>query len=509
MRKATRLVALLSTLLIAATTLAACGGSSSGGGTDKDTLAVAVAVPLHTFDPVQMNCGAGRLYCQAVYDTLLHPGADGTPEPGMAASFEYDEALTTLTLELRQGITFSDGTHFDAMAAKAAIDWFKKSDGQNAAQADSIREVVAQGADRLVIRLKERDPGLLLSLTENLGMMAPLTALKSPGIAKTPVGSGPYLYNGDASQSGTAVFDRNEDYWDKKSYPFDHLELVQLADPNTLLNALKVGQIDAATLTGKPIESARKAGLTIRESAGNWLGLVIADRAGTEIPALGEVKVRQAINMALDRDLFVEELAPDGTSKTTQIFAPGSAVYDDRLDDVYEQDVARAKQLMSEAGYAGGFAVTMPDLTAFTGNPALPTALEQQLGELNIKVTWKKVPVVEILDAMRTGEFPMFFMSLGTRAPWQNIQLQLLPSSPFNPFKSHDPELDELLAAAKQLAPGPEQDEAFRAVNTWLVDNAWFAPAFAAASSTASTASVKIEPQVQGLDLVRFKPAGR
>lgn len=505
MRKPTKLVCLLSAAVLGAAALAGCGGSSEGDSASKDTLTLATSTPLTTFDPTQMDCGSGRLYCQAAYDTLLHPGADGSPEPGMATSFSFDGTRTELTLELRRGITFSDGASFDAKAAKTVIDWFRKTDGPRSNTADTIENVEVLSADRLVVRLKEPDPALLVNLTENLGMMASPAALSAEGLKKAPVSSGPYVYNASKSQTGTTVFDRNDDYWDKKAYPFDHVKLVQLADPNTLLNALKVGQIDAAGILSQQLKAVRNAGFEVRESAGSWYGLILADRAGKVLPALGDVRVRQAINLAVDRKVFTEELLPGGSTLTTQIFAPGGAVYDEELDKQYDRDVTKAKDLMAAAGYADGFTAEMPDLSQFVGSPALNTAITQQLGSIGIEVVWKKIPVMQLLSSMQDGQFPMFFMSLGSKSPWQDIQLSVLPKATFNPYRSEDPALTPLLATAKKEAPGKAQDEAFRAIDAWLVENAWFAPMFASSTNWATVDGITVEPQVQGIDLVRFQ----
>lgn len=505
MHKPMKLACLLAATVTTASALAACGGTSGGGGSTDDTLSVGLQSPLLTFDPTKMDCATSRLYCQAAYDTLVHLSADGEPEPGMAESFEYDAKGTALTLTLRKGITFTDGTAFDATTAKAALDWFIKNGGPNAAMSASITQVLADG-DNLVIALSEPDPALLGNLASNLGMMASPEALKSSSIGTEPAGSGPYVYNKARSQTGSTYFDRNDDYWDTAAYPFAHLELVQLSDPNTVLNALKVGQIDAATVGARELPAAKEAGLSVMESAGSWTGLVLADRDGKVQPALGEVEVRQAINLALDRDFYITELVPTGAVATDQIFAPGGPAYDEALDAQFDHDVDKAKALMSEAGYADGFSVTMPDLSQFVGGPAPNAALEQMLGAINIKVTWEKVPVIELLGAMQGGKFAMFMMALPTQSPWQDIQAAVLPEAAFNAFHNADPALDRLLSAARNATPGAEQDAAYKAINTWLVDNAWFAPLINSSTPFVSVEGVTIEPQVQGVDLARYQP---
>lgn len=502
-----RVAALLATLT-GVTTLAACGGSTAGGEA-KDTVVIATSTPVTSFDPTKMNCGAGHLYCQAVYDTLLHQSAEGTPEPGMATAFAYDKSRKRLTLTLRKGITFSDGATFDAKAAKSDLDWFMTAGGPSAVMAANIKSVSAQGSDRVLIDLKQPDPALLVNLSSNLGMMASPAALKTEAIASKPVGSGPYVFNASQSQTSTAIFDRNASYWDKKAYPFDHVKIVQLADPNTVLNALKVGQVDAAGVIPSQLKAVKDAGLSVMESAGNWNGLIIADRAGKTLPALGNVDVRRAINLAVDRDLFTNKLVPEGSTWSDQIFAPGGQAYDASLNDMYKLDVAKAQQLMASAGYAQGFSVTMPDLSQFVGSPALNTAITQELGAINIQVTWKKVPVMDLLNSMQAGDYPMFFMALGTKSPWEDIENSVLPGASFNPFHSSAPALEALLAKAQTAALGSAQDAAFKAVNTWLVENAWFAPIFASSNTVAFGPGVTVQQQTQGVDLVRFQPSGK
>ncbi|OLT11189.1 hypothetical protein BJF79_04700 [Actinomadura sp. CNU-125] len=169
--------------------------------------------------------------------------------------------------------------------------------------------------------------------------------------------------------------------------------------------------------------------------------------------------------------------------------------------------MAKAKKLMAEAGHPDGFSVTMPDLTSFAGTPALNTAVEKQLGAIGVKVKWEKVPPQEVLGAMQSGEYPMFFTSMPSKKPWQDIQLSVLRSAAWNPFQTSDPELTELVRAARYADPGPARDAAFKAVNRWLVANAWYAPIMAPVQAWASGSGVRIERQSQGSppDLVRFQ----
>lgn len=502
-----RIFTVATAVAMAITALAGCGQSTQGGVSD-DTLTLATASPLGSFDPVKFDVGPGKPYWQAVYDTLLRQDANRNVIPGMASAFGYDSAHTTLTLDLRKDLRFSDGAAFDANAAKANLARFTSTPGPNSATGEAITGIDAVRPDQLVLHLSAPDPALLPNLASALGTMVSPDALSKGGFDQVPVGSGPYLYDSAGSQPGTTVFRRNSAYPDGSQYPFDRLELVAISDPNTIRNGLTTGRLDAGSFVATDASKLQAAGLSTVQVANAWNGLILADRAGTIQPALGKPEVRQAINMVVDRDLF-RTLAPGNPPATTQIFAPGSGAYDEQLNAAYPHDVTKAKELMARAGYPGGFAVTMPDMTSFTGSPALNTALDMQLGAIGITVTWEKVPPTQLLTSMTSGRFPMFFMSLGMKSPWEDLQLSVLPAAAWNPFHVSEPELAALISAAQHAEPGTAQDAAFRAVNRQLVQSAWFAPIFGAETVWASVAGVKIERQERGYpDLVRFQRAG-
>ncbi|WP_158642444.1 ABC transporter substrate-binding protein [Actinomadura sp. WAC 06369] len=506
-----RILAVGGAAVLCAATLTGCRQSSTAGGNGDGTLTVAVPIATSSFDPARLDTAFGQLYWQAVYDTLIRLDAERRPVPGLATSFRYNDDQTELTLDLRRGVTFSDGGAFDAAAAKTNLDRFRKTGGPNKAMAASIERVEAAAPDRLVLHLSEPDPALLSNLASPLGAMVSPRSLESGTVAKEPVGSGPYVYDAAGAQAGTAAYTRNSSYWGKQDFPFDRLEIVTLSDPNTVLNGLKAGQLDAAPVMAAQIKSVKAQGMSVVTSKTGWKGLILADREGKTLPPLGKAEVRQAINLALDRDLFATTLIPGGTTKTDQIFSSGSGAYDPALDDMYRKDVAEAKKLMAEAGHPDGFSVTMPDLTAFAGTPSLNTAIDQQLGAIGIKVKWDKVPPQRLLTAMRRGEYPMFFTSLASKTPWEDIQLSVLPSATWNPFHTTDPELSELIRAARDASPGAAQDAAFKAVNRWLVANAWYAPIMAPDQAWASVPGLRIERQSQGAspDLVRFQRSAR
>src|SRR5690606_17813898 len=111
---------------------------------------------------------------------------------------------------------------------------------------------------------------------------------------------------------------------------------------------------------------------------GTWTGMYLNDRAGEMVPALGDVRVRRAMNMVFDREAIAAHLYAGEATATAQIFNPGSSAYDASLDGAYPFDVNEARRLMEEAGYADGFGIEVPSVSGDSAfyNPLII----QQLG---------------------------------------------------------------------------------------------------------------------------------
>ena len=142
------------------------------------------------------SSGPADNYYQAVYDRLMHLDADGKPSPGLATEWSYDETGLRLSLTLRDGVTFTDGTAFDADAVKANLEKAKASSGEAGSALRAVDHVEVVDATHADIVLSRPDPGLVDALARSSGFMASPTALASPDLATAPVGSGPYVLDG-------------------------------------------------------------------------------------------------------------------------------------------------------------------------------------------------------------------------------------------------------------------------------------------------------------------------
>jgi len=372
----------------------------------------------------------------------------------------------------------------------------------------AIQEVVVVDPATVELRLSEANPALPRYLALTAGMMVSPAVLGDDSLATTPVGSGPYVLSEDDTVSGSKyVYTRNPDYWAADSYPYDEINLSSVVEVTARLNAARTGQADVAQITPKTMAEAEGAGLDITHfSSGDIMQLVLIDRGGQLAPALADPRVRQAINMAIDRESVVSTVYDGLGQQTTQLFNPASDAWVDELADRYPYDPAAARQLLAEAGYADGFTLNIPE---FTGIADLFAIVAQQLGEVGITVESTKVPDAQSNTEMRSGKYPAVLQQLQSNDPWQAIQLMVMPQSAWNPLGHQDPALDELVAAA-QSATGEARTAAYQEVNRYLVEQGWSAPLAVAETVFASSDDVTITPYTYSVipPIEAYAPAG-
>jgi len=503
-------IAAVTVAAMASVALSGCTGGGStapGGGAAPLSLSVGSLSDNNSWDLADLEIGNRTAYWQPIYDTLLVMSPGGEIEPNLATSWSYNDDNTVLTLQLREGVTFTDGAPFNGDAVKASIDHLREGTGQNNFMAADVEEVEVISDTEVALHLAQPNPALISYLTWVGGAMASPDAIEAGTLAEDPVGSGPYVLDQDASTPGsTYVYERNDDYWNQEAFPYDEFTIQVLTDPTARVNAVKSGQVDGALIVQQDAKDAESAGLTLNTLPINWSGLLIGDRDGEITPALGDVRVRQAINMALDRPALVDALMMGYGEPTDQVFNTGSEAFDESLEGYYAYDPDKAKALLAEAGYPDGFEVVMP-LTP--GGETGFALYQQQLADIGITVKSDLVAANEVITKYLSGEYSMFIMNLSSASAWQDIETWILPDAPWNMFDVEDPELTKLIDAAQNLVDDADRAAAFQKVGAWLVENAWFAPTLRPQNVFVSRDTIDVQMQAQNSvpSLRNFAPA--
>lgn len=482
----------------------ACGGDDekSDDAASTQQLVLGNNGDLLSWDPGEMKEGAVIHYAEAIYDPLLRKTAESGIEGNLATEYEYNDDLTALTLTLRDDVTFSDGTAFDGEAVKVNLEARKTGAGSASEAAKVIEGIDVTDATHVTLNLSEPSPGLLSGLATYLGFMVSPQTISKGDLEINPVGSGPYVL--DSSDSGVSyTFTAREDYWNREAFPFDSIEIRPYEEFTARYNALSTGQIQFMYGTSDMVPQAETDGLTVQSVPGEWQGIILQDRAGEVSEALGDVRVRQAINYALDREAILEAHYSGRGQVTTQTFNPASQAWVEELNTRYPYDPAKAKELLTDAGYADGFTLKTSYSEGFM-SPLVPI-VQQYLSDVGI--TMDLVPVNGFaaggLETLKSQ--PAFMLSFSTNIPaWTDILNKLTTDALWNHFGYTDETVTRLMEEIPQNQ-GDEQTALYQELNTHLVEDAWFAPIVLQDNIYLSSPEIKVTmQQAQLVPSLRF-----
>lgn len=378
---------------------------------DANTLRLARSGDALTLDPHSQNEGPTHNLNHQIYEPLVRRHIDGSLIPTLATSWKITDDPTVWEFKLRPNVKFHDGTPFTAedvvfSLKRAAL---PASDHKGLLTAvDTVTKV-----DDLTVHVKTKGPNPLLpqNLT-NLFIMSKAWSEKNKVEApqnfankeetfavRNTNGTGAYQLVSREPDVKT-VLKRNDNYWGKGTYPLEVSELVYtvIKSAPTRVAALLSGEVDL--VQDMPVQDiARVAGtqgLRVNSGPENrsiFLGLNIGDPELKFSDVKGknpfaDKKVRQAMNMIIDREAIKKVVMADQAIPAGSIIPPFVNGYTKELDAIPPRDVAKAKALMTEAGYPNGFGVTLhcPN-DRYLNDEKICQAVVGMLGQIGIKVT--------------------------------------------------------------------------------------------------------------------------
>ena len=403
---------------VAATALVAVGFSGTiapAQAATKTTLTIGYDSDPATsgYDPALYSAGQ-RLFMESLYDSLFYPDGKGGVTPGLAQSYTQSADKTSITLTIRKGVKFSDGSVLDAATVKSNLDRVFTDTKTNytslqifvAKGSAEIKSVTTSGDD-VTINFAAAQANAPTLFTGEAGMIvAKAQAAVSNSLVLSPDGSGPYtLTAGGTIKGNTYKLAKNNSYWNSKAYPAKTLTFKVLANPQARANALATGQVDVAiAVAGSTVDflNTRKAGLV---SLGGYISMLVFWNGGQNPPGpkplVGDKNVRLALSYATDRAALVTALNK-GDRATANYIPKGQAGFDPSLDSGYAYNPTKAKSLLAAAG------VTNLTLETVYGDPTQAPLFQA------ITDQWAKVGVtLKAHLAANTGEL---FGAVGTEA---------------------------------------------------------------------------------------------
>jgi peptide/nickel transport system substrate-binding protein/glutathione transport system substrate-binding protein len=319
-----------------------------------------LAIP---YNPAALDPMTGRnlpdfdtLY--AVFDALI----DFEPKtlelkPGLAKSWSFSTP-TTLVLDLVDGVTFHDGTPFNAEAVKFNLERYK-NDARSNVKADiaSVDSVEVTGKSQVTLKLNRPNAGLPNILTNRIGLIVSPKSVQDKGgnVDRAPVGTGPFKFVSWEDNNSIALV-RNENYW-KPGLPYlDRIDIKIINELNTAVRAVVAGEADLAI----NLQAPQKA---IADRSPNVVGTAAPSLVlyGAFInygrPPLDDLRVRQALNYAINRD-EINKIAAVGLGQVSSAILPKEHwACDPATQNFYAYDPDKAKKLLAEAGHPNGLEI--------------------------------------------------------------------------------------------------------------------------------------------------------
>ncbi|OGO17733.1 MAG: hypothetical protein A2Z02_00060 [Chloroflexi bacterium RBG_16_48_7] len=372
-------------------------------------------------------------YCTSrqCVEALVRYDNQGKEIPWLAESWNIDASAKTITLKLKKGVKFHDGTDFNAAAVKWNLEKYRDF-GRPEINKGTVFEVVDDYTVKVTMPAWDNTQfGFITSMASGGNMVSPAAWQKAPGAANdkdrddwmsnNPVGTGPFKFVSWAKTT-KQVYTKNPDYYIKGKPYLDGIQWDIIADQLVASAAMQAKEVDVIFYvlpnTAKDLEAAGFQLLPIKDG---WIlcKSIIPDSANPKSP-FANVKVRQAISYAIDNKAIADSLyLGKYAAPVQQIASPKSDLNAPDFKG-YPYDPAKAKQLVAEAGFPNGFKSTLYTQTD-QSDVAVCTAVQAMLAKAGITV-----------DLIPTDTPKFMQMSANTGGGWEGL-IYSYPRIDFDP----------------------------------------------------------------------------
>jgi peptide/nickel transport system substrate-binding protein len=339
--------------------------------------------------------GALRVWADLTYQSLVMYDQNLKLLPGLSESW-VNTSPTTWTFKLRQGVRFHDGSELDAQGIRS---WFvnaqqRRGSGEGTAPVDAIVRVEATGPHEVEVTTRAPHAPLLATFAALVGTsIVSRTTAGSAG--QIPAGTGPFKI-AEYDPGSHVRYVKHAGYWEQGLPYLDDVLLKIVPDEAARVGALRAGEVTYARVSPQAAQGLRnEKNLTVLSSPGATQRITVFN---TSRPPFDDVRVRQAISLAVDRTAAISALVR-GEGRLTGPIPSGLGAWGAAPTALpYRRDLNRARQLLEEAGHADGFEATVKAAPNEPGPLALASLLAEQVTPLGI--TLKVAPDASSFDIM-------------------------------------------------------------------------------------------------------------
>ena len=399
--------------------------------------------------------------CEKLYD--LDSGGEIVPQLATDLPTIAADGLT-VTIGVRTGITFADGTPFDANAVRTSLDrHLNNPESQRASELGPITSITAPDRSHVVIRYKKPFAPITAALADRAGMILSPTAIKNEGddFGDHPVCVGPFKFVKRIPQTSIVV-ERDPRYYDAKDVHLDTITYRIMTDANIRAANLRSGDIQVAdTISPQDVDALTKdPDLRVLQSPSlGYQGVTInvgnVDGVGKPVkpintPIAKDARVRLAFTHAIDRQTLVDTVFNNWFEPACSPIAPQTAYASDASNDCPAFDPAESKRLLKEAGVSIPYRVEM-QVTNTQDQLRYAQALQASVAEGGFELDIVPVEYSTLLDVQKRGTFDLLMLGWSGRIdPDGNMTRFLATGKAANYSGYSSSTMDDLLAKASQ-----------------------------------------------------------
>ena len=464
--------------------------NTSGSSRLEQVFTVAVGSEIGELNPHNYNSSFPAL--DLVYEPLVQYAPDGTIKPGLAESWQISDDGKTWTFQLRSGVTFHDGTPFDAQAAKWNLErWVGNQEHDWLPIASQIKSIETPDKYTLVLRMKDfyYAAGQELTLVRPVRFLSP-KAIDAAGKFVKPVGTGPWQVQVD-NPGQRAVFVPYKNYWGTKP-KLEEVVFDVIPDPQTRVAALLSGEVDligGEYTGGIPLESIptlkSDPKVKLLTAQGSTTYLI---QTNYRRPPFNDVRVRQALNYAINRSAISSKVFNGLAAPAKGVFAPNIPYVTYSEPQLYAYNPNQAKRMLATAGWKPGgdgilekngqrFQVTMVvDADVFPQAKSMAEVVQAELRNIGIDIDIRLLDSGGWSNAIEKNDF--------------DLTINMTQGSPYDPHSSltqmfhsikksnehggffAEPKLDKMIDEVLSTKDEKERQQRYAQIQKYIDENA-------------------------------------
>ena len=475
-----KLLALFLALVMVGAVLPGCGdGSKDPGGQGNNgktgepvkggEITVGIAQDLDdSLDPHQTVAAGTREVLFNIFEGLVKPNSDGEMIPAVAEKYTLSEDGTTYTFTLREGVKFHNGQTVTAEDVVYSINRCAAvPEGQEkplVAAFSAVKSVEALDEKTVAVTIAQRDLEFISYMT------AAIIPADYENQDTAPVGTGPFKFVSRTPQQDF-VMERFEDYWGAPAW-LDKVTYKICENADALVMNLNGGSIDLCAHLTSAQASQLNQNFQVLEGTMN---LVQAIYLNNQAKPFDNQLVRQALCYAIDRQGIMDMVADGhGTAVGSSIYPAFTKYFLPELVDKYPHDVAKAKELLAQAGYPDGFDMTISVPNNYQPHMDTAEVVAEQLREAGINVTIQPVEWSTWLDTIYNGrQFQATLVGVDAANMTARAMLERFTSDYGKNFINYNnPAYDALFQQAINAQDEATQTDLYKQMEAMLADTA-------------------------------------